>query len=195
MKIYTRTGDKGETSLFTGDRVPKDDAFMHALGTIDECCSSIGLALATMPQGNELAKERRQLVVIQHALFDLGAAVATPLSRASESKVQKTRFDEGAVRLLEEWMDEMSEVLPPLKTFILPGGHLSAAHLHMARNICRRAERHCIPLLNHAAINQSVLIYLNRLSDYLFMLARLLNKSTGTAEALWEQHLSTSHEL
>lgn len=188
MPIYTKTGDKGETSLFSGARVPKDDSFMHALGTIDECNSAIGMALSRLPEKESLASTKRQLIIIQHALFDLGAAVATPRNQASSAKINKTRFDCDSIKKLETWMDEMESQLPPLRTFILPGGHPSAAALHLARNICRRAERHAIPLLHHAAIDRDVTIYLNRLSDYLFMVTRLINHLTETPETLWEHH-------
>ncbi len=189
MPIYTKTGDKGETSLFSGQRIPKDDSFMHALGTIDECSSAIGLALALLPEEASFSPARSQLISIQHALFDLGAAVATPRNRSSKEKVSKTRFGNEGVELLEKWIDEMDETLPKLKTFILPGGHPGAAALHLARNMCRRAERHAIPLHHHAAIDDNVIIYLNRLSDYLFVLTRLINYITKTPETVWEHRI------
>lgn len=186
-KIYTRTGDKGETSLFTGDRVAKNDATVHALGTLDECNSTLGMALAFFPP---LEKYKTQLNTIQHALFDLGAAVATPRDRASAAKVKKTSFGPEATLTLERWMDEMDSELSPLKAFILPGGHPSAATLHLARNICRRAERHVIPLFQSEAISDHVISYLNRLSDYLFMLARMVNHLTSTPEVVWKHEIS-----
>jgi len=186
MPIYTKKGDNGETSLFTGDRIPKDDSFMHALGTIDECNSAIGLALSWLPEQDDLNAYREQLIIIQHALFDVGAAVATPRNRSSQAKINKTRFSVDAVKQLEQWMDDIETQLPKLKTFILPGGHPSASSLHLARNICRRAERHSIPLRYHGAIDDHVVIYLNRLSDYLFMLTRLINHQTGSPETHWQ---------
>ena len=186
MKIYTRTGDKGETSLFTGDRLSKDDSFFHALGTLDECNSMVGIALGVLPPS--LEETRRQLIVIQNALFDVGAAVATPENRATEAKLKKTRFGSEATSELESWIDAMEKELPPLKTFILPGGHPAASSLHMARNICRRAERHMLPLYRHAAISDPILSYLNRLSDYFFMLARYVNIKTGCPETPWTPH-------
>lgn len=185
MPIYTKTGDKGETSLFTGDRVPKDDSFMHALGTIDECNSAIGLGISLLPDEENFSEVRQQLITIQHALFDLGAAVATPRNRSSAAKVNKTRFGNEGTEKLETWMDEMETKLPKLTTFILPGGHPSASALHIARNVCRRAERHCIPLRTHGAIDDHVVIYLNRLSDYFFMLTRLINHKTDRPETQW----------
>lgn len=183
MKIYTKTGDKGETSLFTGDRVPKDDPFINALGTIDECNTAIGAALSFLPK--ELEETRSQLIYIQHALFDLGAAVATPRSRATEAKIKKTGFDAEGTQKLEQWIDAMEKDLPSLHTFILPGGHPAAALLHMARSACRSAERCLIPLLKE--ITPEVLIYLNRLSDYLFVATRAINAQTHTSETLWEK--------
>lgn len=190
-KIYTRTGDQGTTSLFSGKRIDKDDTFLHALGTIDECNSAIGVALSHLTFHQELKKYREQLTAIQHALFDLGAAVATPRSAASPEKIEKTRFGHEATKQLELWMDEIEALIPPLKTFILPGGHPSAAHLHQARSFCRRAERHTLPLHKHGAISDHVIAYLNRLSDYLFMVARAVNHITKTPETLWEHHLTT----
>jgi cob(I)alamin adenosyltransferase len=186
MPIYTKTGDKGETSLFSGQRVPKDDSFMHALGTLDECSSAIGLALSLLPKEDRLGDTRERLVSIQHALFDLGAAVATPRNRSSEKQINKTRFGHDGIEKLENWIDEMDATLPKLTTFILPGGHPSSAALHLARNMCRRAERHAIPLHHHAAVSDNVIIYLNRLSDYLFVLTRLVNHLTDSPETVWE---------
>lgn len=186
MKIYTRTGDKGETSLFTGDRLPKDDSFFDALGTIDECSSMIGIAISGLP--NNLKEVKEQLITIQHALFDVGAAVATPQNRATEAKLKKTRFGDEATKELELWIDSMDRELPPLKSFILPGGHPAACSLHMARNICRRAERHILPLYRHAAVSDNILVYLNRLSDYLFMCARYVNQKAGSEETPWVPH-------
>jgi len=162
---------------------------MHALGTIDECNSAIGLAISFLPEQDDFQEIREHLIAIQHALFDLGAAVATPRNRSSEAKVKKTRFGHNGIEKLELWMDKMEKKLPKLKTFILPGGHPSSAALHMARNICRRAERHAIPLHTHGAVNDNVIVYLNRLSDYFFMLTRMINHMTNTPETRWEHHV------
>lgn len=191
-KIYTKTGDKGETSLFTGERVPKNDHFIQAIGTIDECNSAIGAANAHIPKEETFKAVIDQLEIIQHALFDLGAAVATPRTKAANSKIEKTRFDEEETTLLEQWIDEMTQELPPLKTFILPGGHPSGAMLHLARSICRRAEREIIPLTGHADVSESVFVYLNRLSDYLFTVSRYMNHLTNTQETLWVHNKLTS---
>ncbi len=190
-KIYTKTGDKGETSLFTGQRVPKDDPFIHALGTVDECNCAIGAAVSFMPLEKKFFNIKEQLETIQHALFDLGAALATPRTKAVSSKLDKTRFDHEAIEYLERWIDEMESQLAPLTKFILPGGHPCGAMLHVARSMCRRAERLVLPLTNHADVSGHVLAYLNRLSDYLFVASRYVNSLTNTPETMWEQHKKT----
>ncbi len=192
MKIYTKTGDKGETSLFTGQRVPKNDPFMEALGTVDECNSAIGAALALLPSQGPFEYVKEQLMLIQHTLFDLGAALATPLTTAATAKINKTRFDHEGVELLEKWMDHWNEHLPKLHAFILPGGHPSGAMLHLARSICRRAERTVLPIYKAGDASDNVLVYLNRLSDYLFIISRYVNHLSYTPEAKWEQH---KHDL
>lgn len=191
-KIYTKTGDKGNTSLFSGQRVPKSDPFIQALGSIDECNSAIGAAIALMPQGAELKPVIEQLETIQHALFDLGAAVATPRTKAVDAKIEKTRFDQEETALLEEWIDKMTHELPALKTFILPGGNSCGAMLHLARSICRRAEREVVPLTNHADVSDNIFIYLNRLSDYLFTVSRYVNHVTNSPETCWIHNKLTS---
>jgi cob(I)alamin adenosyltransferase len=189
MKIYTKTGDRGETSLFSGQRVPKDDPFIEALGTVDECNSCLGAVLSLFPlDGEELEPLRIQLETIQHALFDVGAAVATPRTRAASAKLDKTRFDEEATRQLEQWIDQMEEQLPKLHSFILPGGHAAGAFLHLARSICRRAERSVLPLYRTGDVSDSVMIYLNRLSDYLFSLSRFVNHIHHSPEVPWTPH-------
>ena len=185
MKIYTKTGDKGETSLFTGQRVPKNDPFVEALGTVDECNSALGAALAFLPTNSEMSPIHEQLEIIQHALFDIGAAIATPRTRAQETKLEKTRFEGEAITLLENWIDFMDTKLPPLKAFILPGGHACGSMLHLARSICRRAERRVLPLQRNADVADSVVIYLNRLSDYLFCLSRYVNLLNKCPETQW----------
>lgn len=195
MKIYTRTGDKGETSLFTGQRVPKNDPFIDALGTVDELNCAIGAALSFMPEANSLTETRKQLLQIQHTLFDLGAALATPRTRAANAKIEKTRFDHDGTELLEQWMDKMEEALHPLKTFILPGGHPCGAMLHLARGFCRRAERLVVPLYQHTDVSEHVLVYLNRLSDYLFVVSRYVNQLCNKPETLWEHHKPSHSSL
>lgn len=186
QKIYTKTGDQGETSLFTGQRVSKNDPIIQAVGSVDECNCAIGLALSHLPE--QLGETKNQLILIQHALFDVGAAIATPRTRASNYKINKTRFDEKATAKLEEWIDEMEKELPPLKTFILPGGHPAGAALHLARSICRRAERDVVPLNEHEDVSDVVFMYLNRLSDYLFVVSRYVNQTLACTETKWEHH-------
>lgn len=189
MKIYTRTGDKGETSLFTGQRLLKNDPFIDAIGTVDECNCSIGVAISLIENNRpEFSVVREQLETIQHALFDVGAALATPRTRAVNSKLDITRFDHDATSLLEQWIDAMDATLPPLHHFILPGGSPCGATLHLARSICRRAERLVVPLNKKADVSDNVLIYLNRLSDYLFVLSRYVNHLSNSPETLWEHH-------
>lgn len=187
VKIYTRSGDKGNTSLFTGERVPKNDPYIEALGSVDECNTAIGLAIAMLPKEKEFAKTKEQLEIIQHALFDLGAALATPRTKAPEAKIEKTRFDKEEILLLEKWIDQMDSELAELKTFILPGGHPAGATLHLARSICRRAERLVIPIHNAGDVSNQVVIYLNRLSDYLFVASRHVNALCHSPETLWEK--------
>ncbi|NGX43163.1 MAG: Cob(I)yrinic acid a,c-diamide adenosyltransferase [Chlamydiae bacterium] len=190
MKIYTKTGDKGETSLFTGQRVPKNDPLIDALGTVDECNSAIGVAITLLPDDAKFGTTMERLTIIQHALFDLGAAVATPRTRAANAKIDKTRFDAEEIELIEKWIDEMDNELPKLDTFILPGGHPSSAMLQLARSICRRAERLMIPLNHHADVSDRVIKYLNRLSDYLFITSRYVNVLTNYPETKWKPHLT-----
>lgn len=191
MKIYTKKGDKGETSLFSGQRVPKDDPYIMALGTVDECNCVIGVALSHLPREGEFSRIAKQLETVQHALFDLGAALATPKTCASSSKLKKTRFDEEEIELLEQWIDELDDKLEKLTTFILPGGHPSGAMLHLARSTCRRAERYVTPINNRSDVSDNVLIYLNRLSDYLFVLSRFVNNHLSSPETYWEPHKLT----
>lgn len=163
---------------------------MEAMGTVDECNSTIGCALAFLPTVAKFNPVREQLIRVQHALFDLGAALATPRTRAANAKIEKTRFDDEGIVLLEQWIDEMETQLPELKTFILPGGHPAGAMLHLARSITRRAERSILPLHEHSEVSDHVLMYINRLSDYLFVLSRYVNHLNHNPETLWEHHKS-----
>ncbi len=159
---------------------------MEALGLIDECNSTIGMAVSLLPEGKSFEEMREWLEKVQHNLFDLGAAVATPIAQATEKKREKTRFDEEATFQLEKWMDKMDEELPSLKNFILPGGHPSGANLHLARTVCRSAERQVVPLLQSGAVDSEALIYLNRLSDFLFTAARSVNHQAKIPETTWK---------
>ena len=172
-KIYTRTGDAGETGLGDGSRVPKDGARIHALGEVDELNSSIGLLLAeSVPQMVQAVLE-----AVQHDLFDLGGEVCIP-GRVAMSAQQVSR--------LETELDRFNDDLPPLKEFILPGGTRAAALAHQARTICRRAERSLVALARAEQVGETPRIYLNRLSDLLFVLGRVLNRAGGRGDVLWQ---------
>jgi cob(I)alamin adenosyltransferase len=178
MKIYTRTGDDGTTSLFSGGRVPKTHLRVEAYGTVDELNSTLGVARAHNPHPQTDA----WLARVQHHLFILGADLATPLDARSKHIV---RMDAETVAWLETTIDQMTEALPPLTAFILPGGSPASAYLHLARAVCRRAERLAVALSHQEAIGPHVLPYLNRLSDFLFVLARWENQQAGIPEEKW----------
>ena len=179
MKIYTRTGDSGETSLFGGGRTSKDTPRLHAYGTIDELNSVLGLALA----GRLSPKVAERARTIQGELLIIGADLATP--QDAEAK-WLTRLTEESVTRLEHEIDEMDQRLPELKNFILPGGTVMAATLHVARTVCRRAERWIVSLAEDEEINSAVLHYVNRLSDWLFTAARFENLMAGQNESTWQ---------
>lgn len=175
MKIYTRTGDEGQTSLFSGERVSKADLRVQAYGAVDEMNSVFGAARAAGPAPEvDAALER-----LQNEAFQLGADLAT--SPTSSRKIN--RLSAGEAERLERGIDQMTAELPELRHFILPGGTPAAAQIHVARTICRRAERLAVTL--GEAANPAVVIYLNRLSDYLFTLARFENRRKGIDEAKW----------
>jgi len=170
VRIYTRTGDKGLSSLFDGTRKKKDDVIFEALGTIDELNAHLGVAYELSKQSsNGLAEYLEQL---QSRLLDIGSHVATPADSANQQALERVKFDAKYVQVLEEWIDRLDEQLPPLRNFILPSGGLTAAQLHVARAVCRRAERCLVPLLDSSKIDSNVFIFLNRLSDFLFVSAR-----------------------
>jgi cob(I)alamin adenosyltransferase len=173
-KIYTRTGDDGTTGLATGERVAKHDARVEAIGAIDETNSVLGLLLAEADVPAEL---RPVLARIQHELFEIGAELATP-------GAERIRRDE--VLRLETELDTTNATLPPLKEFVLPGGNRSAAVCHVARTVCRRAERRAWALAEEASVNAETLRYMNRLSDLLFVIGRRLALEHGGQEVLWQ---------
>jgi len=188
MKIYTKSGDKGQSSLFTGVRVPKNHSVFDSLGTIDELNAQLGLAKDHFLDIKDLPLSYlTQIEEIQCRLLDLGSHVATPRSSAKDSKLKRTEVEAGAVESLEKWIDELDTVLPPLKNFILPSGGKSASTLHVARTICRRAERSLIPLLESNDVDEAAYQYVNRLSDYLFMLARACAKAEGKEETVYKK--------
>lgn len=182
MKIYTRTGDDGSTGLFAGGRVSKTHLRVEAYGTVDELNSAIGLARALKATPDTDAK----LESVQNALFNLGADLATPLDAQAAWIV---RVESSAAQGLEADIDAMTADLPELKNFILPGGSPAAAQIQVARTICRRAERLAVALAQTEATNAEVVIYLNRLSDWLFTLARWENQRAGISETKWTARL------
>ena len=177
-RIYTRGGDKGETSLGDGSRVPKLDCRIGAFGTVDELNSAVGLVLAEPGLPDKL---RAPLVRIQNDLFDVGADLSVPYGIGD-----RLRVEDAHVARLEQLCDELNADLPMLKSFVLPGGTPTAARLHVARATCRRAERDALVAEGETGINPLVLAYLNRLSDFLFIAARWANKDAGVAEPLWK---------
>lgn len=178
MKIYTRKGDKGETSLIGGVRVSKTNARIEAYGTVDELNSFLGVIRDTA----EKSHQSEVLVEIQNRLFTIGSELAS----APESKMKVPELTDGDIELLEKEMDSMNEGLPELKNFILPGGDLAASHCHVARCVCRRAERRTVALAALAEVDERIIRYLNRLSDYLFMLARFYTHQHGGTETPWK---------
>jgi cob(I)alamin adenosyltransferase len=177
MKIYTRTGDEGETGLWGGMRVAKDAPRVQAYGTVDECNAAIGVARAAGVDADLDALLAR----VQNDLFVVGADLATPGEAANIP-----RIGADAVQALEQAIDELEAQLAPLRQFILPGGVASAAYLHLARTICRRAERWVVTLSRSESVNPQITIYLNRLSDLLFVAARYANASAGVPDVPWE---------
>jgi len=179
MKIYTKTGDKGDTSLFGGQRVPKDALRIEAYGTVDELNSVLGVVRAD----NANSAIDKVLGQVQNQLFNLGADLATP--RANEKKSVK-RIEWKDTRTLEKVIDSLEPKLKPLRSFILPGGLPTAARLQFARTVCRRAERIVVRLSRNEDIGEDITVYLNRLSDLLFVLARYANHVANVPETRWK---------
>lgn len=178
-RIYTKSGDNGTTGLISGDRVAKDSLRVEAYGSVDELNSTIGVAIS---QAVEPSLEST-LLAIQSDLFDMGADLASPEHQPSPVPIPRTPIER--VDALEKEIDRMDDQLPELRQFILPGGSKAAAALHMARSVCRRAERRVITLSHHEPINPTIILYLNRLSDLLFTMARLQNQSDSIPETTW----------
>lgn len=180
-KIYTRTGDDGRTALFGGDRVTKDDVRVSAYGDVDELNAVIGAARSAemMPRIDEV------LAPIQRDLFAIGALLATPHPEEHRKQLEKARLTDRRIGQLEQVIDDGEAELEPLKAFILPGGTPKASALHVARTVCRRAERSVVRLRADADVPQIVVVYLNRLSDLLFVLARVANRRAGAGEVTW----------
>jgi len=185
--VYTRGGDGGTSQLFTGERVAKTDQVFEALGSTDELNSHVGLAREYALRDG-LKDVVLQLEEIMSRLFDIGAAVATPIDSAPEYKLTRTKFDGNShTTNLESWIDTLDQELPPLTTFILPSGGMTAAYLHVARTTCRRAERRVHALVEQGKVEKDAAVYLNRLSDYLFMAARASALRCGREELTWNK--------
>lgn len=182
MKVYTKTGDKGTTMLLGGVRVPKNNIRIEAYGTVDELNSYIGLI-------RDLAKDKSQielLTEIQDRLFSLGSILATAVGK---DKVKTPDLLDSDITALELAMDQMNEDLPEMKNFVLPGGHPNVAHCHIARCVCRRAERTIMSLLEEEPVPEIIIKYVNRLSDYLFVLSRHWTKSLDAQEIPWKPRM------
>ncbi|QCK16503.1 cob(I)yrinic acid a,c-diamide adenosyltransferase [Mangrovivirga cuniculi] len=178
MKVYTKTGDDGTTGILGGTRLPKSHIRIEAYGTVDELLSWIG-----MVRDQKVNENRNDFLVrIQDRLFTLGSYLA---SDPEKSKVAIPEIKEKDIKDLEAEMDSMDENLPPLKNFVLPGGNQSVSYVHIARTVCRRAERAVVLLNEHQALDKKVIHYLNRLSDYLFVLSRMNSKELNATETPW----------
>ncbi len=190
-RIYTRTGDKGLTALVGGKRVPKESGRLEAYGTIDELNAIIGIVRTYLPEycsgfGNDFESYSESLRRIQNELFDVGSELATP---PDFTYPQMHKIGAGEVKKLEAEMDAMEKELEPLKSFTLPGGGVINAFLHQARTVCRRAERVCWRLRREEDISDQLIIYVNRLSDHLFVQSRWVAKRLGEPEFLWDRAL------
>jgi cob(I)alamin adenosyltransferase len=182
MKIYTKTGDKGETSLIGGTRVPKHHIRIESYGTVDELNSWIGLI-----NDQDIDQESKTILSeIQDRLFTIGSSLA---SDPEKSKMKIPDLHLSDIELLENQIDKMNEVLPEMRHFILPGGHTTISYCHLARCVCRRAERNVIHLHESEYVNEMVIVYLNRLSDYLFVLARFIAHQMNVTEIAWKARM------
>lgn len=204
FKVYTKTGDKGEASLYNGKRRAKTDPIFAALGDVDECNACIGVAAAQLQASLQAplngaantidsaapsegaSTMLEQLAEIQSRLLDVGSAVATPLNESSDRKAAIAAFDASATAALEQWIDAMDECLPPLTQFILPGGGEASARLHVARAVCRRAER-AVVALGTEQVPEAACVFMNRLSDYLFVAARKAALDAGAEETTYKK--------
>jgi cob(I)alamin adenosyltransferase len=181
LRIYTRTGDQGTTGLFGGGRVDKHHPRVEAYGDVDELNAALGLArsIEALPRIDEV------LVPVQRDLFAIGALLATPDREKMQQQLAKARIDDDRIAQLERAIDDGEAELEPLRSFIIPGGTPKAAALHVARTVCRRAERRVVALAREIEIPALVIQYLNRLSDLLFVLARVANRRAGAGEVTW----------
>lgn len=182
MKIYTRTGDDGTTGLFGGQRVGKDSPRVEAYGAVDETNALIGVVCSLLDENDPL---QESLIQVQNDLFVVGADLATPVIEGKKATYYVPRVEEGYSTRLEQWIDEAENELEPMRTFILPSGTPAATQLHLARTVCRRAERRVVTLNRLQDISPHIRIYLNRLSDLLFVWARLVNARASVTETPW----------
>ena len=185
MKIYTKTGDKGETGMFGGKRVSKSSLRIEAVGSVDELNSVIGVAIAQVSSIKyKVFSIKKELIEIQNDLFEIGSVLASPNTKY---QIQNTKYLMQRVKEFEELIDELTEKLPELRNFILPGGGIVGSEIHLARSIARRAERRIVELSKKEKIDSSILVYFNRLSDLLFTMARFANKKDKHKEILWNK--------
>lgn len=188
-RIYTKVGDKGETALVGGQRVPKDSARIDTYGTVDELLAFTGQAAVTASEDARLQPLAAILIRVQHELFNLGSILAT---LPDDVRPQQPRVTAADIEQLEREIDEMNEDLPALRSFVLPGGSRMNADLHVCRTVCRRAERLCVSLARNGQAPDDAVIYLNRLSDAFFVWSRWAAKQTGAPEILWEPNRASS---
>ena len=178
MKIYTKSGDKGKTSLIGGKRVAKDEIQIEAYGTIDELNSNLGLVRDYC----EVKSDKKFILEIQENLFIIGSLLAIDYSN---NKQEHINFSKEKIYIIEIEIDRINLNLPAMTNFIIPGGHVAISTCHISRSVCRRAERNCIKFSKESKLNENILIYLNRLSDYLFILSRKITQDTNTQEIKW----------
>jgi len=183
VKIYTRSGDEGETSLFGAGRVGKTHPRVEAMGAVDELNASIGWVLTQLDDG----PTKGRLASLQHDLFTIGAELATPAAQPGRHRPATPALPAARPEEMERWIDEATAALPPLEAFVLPGGVPAAAALHVARTVCRRAERAAVRLSETEGVAPVIVVYLNRLSDLLFTLARLENHGSGAGDVEWRK--------
>ena len=179
-KVYTRTGDKGETSLVGGVRIKKSDIRLEAYGTVDELSAHLGLLISQMPEGDE----RTLLIRVQNDLFNVCTHLATDQSQTP--LYPSAHLPEGEIDLLEQRIDKLMKELPERQGFVLPGGHPTACQAHVCRTVCRRAERRIAELAENAIVAPEMQQFVNRLSDYLFVLAKIINFNESVSEILWQ---------
>lgn len=187
IKVYTRTGDKGKSSLYNGKRKHKSDDIFAALGDTDELNACLGVAREHCTAdvvGKDLPA---RLVEIQSRLLDIGSTIATPMDTSTPEQLERVAFSDGHVDFLEQWIDDMDAHLPPLRNFVLPSGGLASSHLHVARAVCRRAERAVAQLVAHEQAPPVAQRYLNRLSDFLFVASRFAAQQAGIPEQVYQK--------